>query len=328
VPRLARLILGCTFALLFLWLIVRQIDLSGLSAAYRGTRVQWLTAGLGMFCIGYACRIARWRSMLMRDSPRLRWIDCAGPLLASFAANNVLPFRAGDLLRALAFNRELGTNSGTVFASLFVERLLDLLMVLVALGAALKASGLEANHLIGFGGDALFGLSLLIAAALFFPQVFARSARAVSLRATRFAGDFGKRLSSQIAKAADTLEHLSSGRSMLALLSWSALVWAAEGAVFWATARAFPNLTAPAAGWLALPVGTLATLIPSTPGYLGTFDYFTIRAMTVMGNPPVVSTAYALVVHALLWLPPTLSGGIYLLIRARVQLRGMRSDEP
>jgi uncharacterized membrane protein YbhN (UPF0104 family) len=73
-------------------------------------------------------------------------------------------------------------------------------------------------------------------------------------------------------------------------------------------------VTGPLAGWLALPVGTLATLIPSTPGYVGTFDYFTVKAMTELGNTTAAATAYALLVHALLWLPPTLVGGLYLLL--------------
>ncbi|HSC81948.1 MAG TPA: lysylphosphatidylglycerol synthase domain-containing protein, partial [Chitinolyticbacter sp.] len=73
-----------------------------------------------------------------------------------------------------------------------------------------------------------------------------------------------------------------------------------------------------------LPVGTLATLIPSTPGYVGTFDYFTVRAMTALGNGQVVATAYALLVHALLWLPPTLAGGAYLLAtRTRIPRESM-----
>ncbi len=327
-PRIARLALGFGCALLCVGLIVRQIDLSGLAAAFRGTRTRWLAAAFAMFCVGYACRIARWREMLIRDSPQLRWIDCAGPLLAGFATNNVLPFRAGDVLRALAFNRELGTNAGSVFASLFVERLLDLLMVLAVFGAALKASGLDANRIIGLAGSALFAVSLLIAVALFVPNAFAPIARRASSLATRLATDLGKRVAHQIAKAVETLEHLSGGRLMLRLIAWSALAWSSEGAVFWCTARAFTGLTKPSAGWLALPIGTLATLIPSTPGYVGTFDYFTIRAMTLLGNPPVASAAYALLVHALLWLPPTLAGGIYLLTRhARVHLKEMRGDE-
>ena len=46
----------------------------------------------------------------------------------------------------------------------------------------------------------------------------------------------------------------------------------------------------------------------------GTFDYFTARAMTELGNDPGAATAFALLVHILLWLPPTVIGGIYLLL--------------
>ncbi|WP_284209173.1 lysylphosphatidylglycerol synthase transmembrane domain-containing protein, partial [Chitiniphilus shinanonensis] len=173
----ARLGLGILLALFFLWLIARQIDPAALAQAFAGTRGGWVAAGLALFCVGYACRIARWRVMLARDNPALRWIDCAGPLLASFAANNVLPFRAGDVLRAFAFNARLGTSAGTVLATLFVERLLDLLMVLVLLGAALAVFGLDASRFAGLGSAALIAVALAILVVLLFPRLFAPPAR-------------------------------------------------------------------------------------------------------------------------------------------------------
>jgi uncharacterized membrane protein YbhN (UPF0104 family) len=110
------------------------------------------------------------------------------------------------------------------------------------------------------------------------------------------------------------LQHLAHGSTMIRLAFWSLTLWLAEGCVFWFSALAMPAIDAPLAGWLALPVSTLATLIPSTPGYVGTFDFFTVRAMTELGNNTGAATAYALLVHALLWLPPTLAGGLYLLL--------------
>jgi uncharacterized membrane protein YbhN (UPF0104 family) len=101
---------------------------------------------------------------------------------------------------------------------------------------------------------------------------------------------------------------------MIRLVIWSLAAWLAEGGVFWFSGLALSSITTPTAGWLALPVGTLATLIPSTPGYVGTFDFFTVKAMSALGNSTPASTAYALLVHVLLWLPPTLIGGVYLLL--------------
>ena len=314
VTQVARVVLGISFAAFFIWLIASQIEPSELARSFRNTNPTWIFAALAAFCCGYACRIARWRKMLLQDSPGLSFKKCAGPLLASFAINNVLPFRSGDVMRAFAFNRQLGTSSGIVLASLFVERLLDLLMVLLMLGGALALFHLDFERFAGVGSVMLISLSLLIVLALLFPGLFTPLVRLLNRIIIKLAPGFGKKLASEINIGMESLTHLSKKGTMLILVIWSCAVWLAEGAVFWCVAMALlPAIETPAAGWLALPVGTLATLIPSTPGYIGTFDYFTIKAMTALGNTTAISTAYALLVHALLWIPPTLTGGLYLL---------------
>lgn len=314
VGQTTRLGLGIALAAFFIWLIVRQIDPPELVNAFSSTRIGYVAAALVVFCIGYACRIARWRLMLECDNPQLRWTDCAGPLLASFAVNNVLPFRAGDVVRAFAFNERLGTRSSTVLATLLVERLLDLLVVLTLLGAVLTVFGLDSSRLIGLGSAALIAVALTILLLLLFPQLFAPLAYATSRLVTKLSSRLGERLLAEIDRGFATLSYLASGNTIISLVAWSFAAWLAEGCVFWLAALALGTLSVHGAGWLALPVGTLATLIPSTPGYVGTFDYFTIHAMTSLGNSQGPATAYALLVHTLLWLPPTLIGGLYLLL--------------
>ena len=143
VRQATRLGLGFLFAAFFIWLTARQIDLNELSHAFSGSRPERIGLAFITFAIGYSSRVSRWHIMLLRDNPQLHWRNCAGPLLASFAANNVLPFRAGDLLRAFAFNGRLGISAGTSLATLFVERLLDLLMVFMLLGCAIVSFGLD-----------------------------------------------------------------------------------------------------------------------------------------------------------------------------------------
>jgi hypothetical protein len=313
--KLLRLLLGVLLAAAFVWLIAHQIKPEEIERAFRGTDPWWIAAALAAFATGYSCRIKRWQIMLGRDNPSLKWNHCAGPLLASFAANNVLPFRAGDVLRSFAFNRKLGTGSGIVIATLFVERLLDLLMVLVLLGATLAVFGMDSTRFAGVGSMVLIAGAAAILVVLLFPRFFAPIALFVGRLASRISPKLGEKLSAEIQKSLGTLEHLAKGSTMLKLVSWSLLAWLSEGCVFWFAALALPSVSMPSAGWLALPVGTLATLIPSAPGYVGTFDYFTVRAMTTLGNTTAASTAHALLVHALLWLPPTLIGGTYLLLR-------------
>jgi hypothetical protein len=61
-------------------------------------------------------------------------------------------------------------------------------------------------------------------------------------------------------------------------------------------------------------MGTLATLLPSTPGYVGTFDYFTLMGLNLYGAERNLAAVFAVVVHILLWLPVTLAGAIALVV--------------
>ncbi|MBP1314843.1 lysylphosphatidylglycerol synthase transmembrane domain-containing protein [Herbaspirillum huttiense F1] len=314
--QLIRLAVGVGVALVFGWLALRHTDWNQLSTTLLAANKSLILLGLLIFAVGYACRIARWTSMLRVSRPALHWSDCAGPFLASFAANNVLPFRAGDLMRMVAFNQQLGTSAATVVATLFVERLLDLLMVIVMLGAAVLLVGARLHSYVDLGAGALLLMALAIMAVLLFPHAMRPLARFFLALLAKVLPGLAKRLGDEIGKAFDTLESMSRGPTMLVLVGWSLLAWLCEGMLFWLAALSLPAVSEPASAWLALPVGTLATLIPSTPGYVGTFDFFTAKTLAIGGNDMAASTAYALLVHLLLWLPPTLSGGLYLLVRS------------
>jgi uncharacterized membrane protein YbhN (UPF0104 family) len=82
---------------------------------------------------------------------------------------------------------------------------------------------------------------------------------------------------------------------------YAAVAWSLHAAV------------APFGPWFATATGTLATLLPSSPGYVGTFDYFAMLGLTAYGASRSVAAAFALLVHLVLWVPVTVIGGIMLL---------------
>jgi len=304
---------GLFFAGLFLWLVLRHLSLNEIATAFDGVNSLWISASIVAFFAGYACRIERWRLMLTIDNPQLLWKHCAGPMFASVAINNVLLFRAGNLVRAFALNSRLGITAVVSITTLFVERLLDMLIVIAILGGALWLFGIEANKVVRLGGSALTLIALSILLLLLFPKIYRPATLGLSLILVRWLPGIGKKLSSELLKADELLQHLVKRNRMLKLIFWSVAAWLAEACVFWFAAFALPAVTEPAAAWLAVSIGTLATVIPSTPGYIGTFDYFTAQAMMILGNSAGASAAYAFTVHALLWLPATIVGGIYLI---------------
>lgn len=307
---------GVALAGLFVWLILRDLDRKALAEAFRNPDWRWLALGFVLWTSGYAVRVLRWRAMLAVANPNLGFWRCAVPFLGSIAANNVLPFRLGDVLRCLAFSRWLAVDAGTVTATVLAERLLDLLTVLVAVGLAILAFAPRegALGLLGVGATMLLGLAALALGLLLVPGALRPLARGVESAVRRASPAAAGRLAAFSGPLIDTLVLLSRGRKMVGLIVASALVWTFEGAVYWAVAMAIPAMAAPAAAWLAMPVGTLATLLPSTPGYIGTFDYFAIAAAQAGGNSNAAATAFAVLVHAYFYIPATIVGGISLLV--------------
>jgi glycosyltransferase 2 family protein len=313
--KYARLVLGFVLALFFLWLVLRQLNIEQLKTAFLSANLAYISVAIVIFYIGYACRIQRWKIMLTQENPRLTWSNCAGPLMASVAANNVLPFRAGDFLRVFGFNKRLSISAATSLATLFVERLLDLLMVVGFLGLFLAYFGLESSPVVGVGGSVLLMAGLAILILLLFPAFFRPIAFWICNYISMIYPTLGVRIRVETEKIFSALINTSKGLTMVKLITWSLLAWLFEGFVFWLVALSLPSVTDPMASWLALSIGTLATVIPSTPGYVGTFDYFTAQAMLALGNDVIGAAAFAFLVHLVLWLPPLVAGGTYLLLR-------------
>lgn len=311
---LLRLLLGGAITAFFIYLIARQVRVDDIVAAAHSARPLGVLLALLAFLLGFACRIARWQAMLRIDNPTLGWSQCCGPFVASFAANNVLPLRAGDLLRIMGFNQRLGVGAANVTATMFVERLLDLMMLLCLLGLALLAFDLRLQQVARVGSGTLLALAALILLFLSAPKIPLALAEALLRRLAKIAPALHQKLRPPVEQGLNTLLHLSHGATMGRLIAWSAAAWLCEGLMFWLAAEALPSISKAQAAWLAFPIATLSTLVPSTPGYVGTFDYFAALAMQLLGNDAASATVYAILTHLLLWLPPTLVGAVYLMI--------------
>jgi len=312
--RLFRFLLGLAISIFFLFVIFYNIEATQIKNNFLEVDLKLALFSVLIFFFGYSCRIQRWRLMLIKDNPDLQWRKCAGPLMASVACNNILPFRAGDFLRAFAFNRVLKIHAATSLATLLVERMLDLLVIFSFFVILLFVLEINHTNFIIYGGKfiTIFIITLILLV-LFFPSLLKPFFIYILYFMQKIFPNLAKKILIELEKIFSALEYISKKTIMLKLLFWSVLAWAAEGFVFLLAALAMPAVTNYIASWLALCVGTLATVIPSTPGFVGTFDYFVVQAMTMYGNSLEAAAAYAFFVHFILWLPPIIVGGLYLL---------------
>jgi uncharacterized membrane protein YbhN (UPF0104 family) len=292
--RTIRLAVGAAAATVCIWLAVRHLNWSESAMLLHRAAPSWLLIALVALGADYLVRIARWWLMLRALGP-VRFRAAAGPLLAGMALNNVLPFRAGDIVRTTAFSRELGMPVSRILGTMLLERLLDLgaLIIVFAVGAALfvrqsiPAPIMQAAIAVAIAcGTALFVFLMI-------PHRPARSPR-------------------WFAEVVDALRTMRGTRLLLPLVILSFVAWLLEGVVFGAVAVSLGMPGAPA--WFAMAAGTLGTLVPGTPGYLGTFDYFTMVGFTLAGIAREPALICALLVHIILWVPVTTAGLSWLLL--------------
>ena len=302
--------IGLVVGGLLIVLMLRQFHLSELRDQLTAVNWRLVPWALVLLSIGYATRITRWLLMLRQDAPGMRWGEAARPLLVSIATNNVLPFRAGDLLRLFAFPNQPGTEPSRVAGTLIVERVLDLLVLLLIFACVLPAlpTGTEGEALsrlaLPAGLVGVLGLSVLF----FMPAVdrFILTPLSKNARVKRW--DLGTKVVAVARALADTIAKLNRPSKLAALIALSLLVWLFEGGVIVVAASATGISGGLPAAFLALAVATLSTLLPSSPGYVGTFHFFAFKAAVVFGTPPPVAAAFSIVAHLLLWVPTTLAG--------------------
>jgi glycosyltransferase 2 family protein len=312
--RWTRAVVGLAVAAVFVMLLARRVDWSEVRRVL--ARAEWWPLVLAVLALGadMTARITRWCWMLRAAEPGLPLSSCVRPYLGSLALNNTVPLRAGDVVRVFGFRTALRAPAAHVAGTLVLERMLDLLVLLAILFVAL--SGVSGGFPRAFVVFASFAGVAAIAALLsltFFPQTIARLAQRLL---SRFFS--GRRWLPGIIRAIDqltaSLALLRSPRFAARLLALSVVAWLLEGSVFACVAWSLRIPVAWPAPWLSLAASTLATLLPSSPGYVGTFDYFATLGLTAYGLPAAGATAFALLTHLVLWLPVTVAGLLALLL--------------
>jgi uncharacterized protein (TIRG00374 family) len=314
VGPMVKFALGIAISGLFLYALFSKAQLGQVGEALGHANLDWVALSLVGVCLSYALKTQRWVLMLRSLGGNVGFRQAITPLMGCVALNNVLPFRAGDIVRVLAFRRYTGVQPAMQLGTVILERLLDVCALLSILVVVISFWPVEdlgqgvitATRLIA--GAALAVMAVLVLA----PRSLRRLVRAIASR-LRF-----KPAGEALSRFGDALVCLSSPALLMRLSVFSFCAWICEGLAYIAVARSVGAPDAIAAGLLALAMGTISTTIPSSPGYVGTFHFFAALALMRLGADRAVATAFAILIHAILWLSTTSVGFLLILLdRAR-----------
>jgi glycosyltransferase 2 family protein len=327
--RTVSALIGAALAVVLLVWALRGVHLSEVMRHLRNAHPVPLFAAVVLATLTYPLRLVRWRLLLRADD--------GGPLSATplwhavaigFMANNVLPFRAGELVRLLAASRLAGVRFTAALSSVAVERIFDGLSVVGLLSVALLASDLPPDVAVGgvsvrhaAQAAGVMGAAALVAALLV--VVFPLAAERV-VRGLLPAGGFAERIVSLIEGVRHGLSVLRSPALLAGTIIWSLNLWLINGLAFYVAFKAFD-----------IPVGFLGALllqgilvfgitVQLTPGFVGQFEAAIVAALALYRVPNDLASSYAIAYHATTFVPIILLGA-WSLARTPLALSDLRA---
>jgi uncharacterized membrane protein YbhN (UPF0104 family) len=283
------MVLGLTFSLALGWLAIRGIDWGEVGGHFQEFPLAFALFSLALFLAACVLRAYRWRLLFLRDKPSLRRLFLVQNV--GLGLNNLVPVRLfSEVVQFAILKWRYGVNGGTALATLGAERILDLVVTATLLMA---------------------GLTLLPNKGDFLPYVAGAFVVAVTsvVMVRAFVWASKKPLLNRInllTAAAAFLSELARARGVLAYsLLLTLIYWLAVGICGWTLAVGMDLAISPFAATLAL-LGTLyfATSIPALPASVGTFEFAIVYVLRVFDVEQELAFSYAVVIHAILFLPP------------------------
>ncbi len=333
-----RFLIGVAVSLILLLVLLYQVDLSEVGDALAEANYLYLAPSIALYFVAVYFRAVRWRYLL---SPiKVFQVGRLYPVVViGYMANNLLPARLGELVRAYYLARREPIRATSALGTLAVERVYDGL-TLLAWAAVAGPALLFLGEFDGAGGTARTTwiiLAVLVVSLFVGALAFLTALAAIPkfmLLFDRMLGLVPARIRPNVRDLAytfvDGLKVLNSPRKHLSLFLLSMPVWAFEGAMYFLISYAFGiDDHFGSVGTLVLVVmlvtatSNLATSLPSSIGGIGPFEVVAQQTLIALGIGGSLAAAYAGFLHLVaLWLPVNLAG-LALLWKQNVSLRGL-----
>lgn len=299
----ARIVLGTVATVFFLWLALRNVNIADVGDALRTANYIYLIPAAICTLSAFCLRAVRW-SYILRPTKSIPFQRLFPVMMVGFAANNLLPARIGEFVRAYLTGSREGISRSTALATIVVERVCDGLTLLTLMTVTLllfpvpmSDSKLEA---VVIGASVIFAVATAILLGLIlFPT---RMLVPIRFGTRRLPARFEERSDALIDAFLAGLDALRDPRSLLSLAGLSIGVWTLECATFAFVLRAFP-LGLSVSEWLAAAVFllvfvNLGIMVPSVPGYIGTYQFFATLALGAFAVNADYAFGLAVVAHA------------------------------
>lgn len=294
---------GILISLAAIAVLYLLVDLDELRRAFGLADYGWLPVVTALFVGSLLARSAAWRTIL---EERASYRDTFLVLNQGYLLNNVLPFRLGELGRALILGRKTNLGFWRILPTIVVERVFDLgIAVSMLLGSLPLVVGADWARSMAL----VTALVVLVGFLLLF---------ALAVRPNRVLGilqaltrPWPKLQSWVVEKLQSFLLGLSALKEPVRFfraLLWLVLAWTFNFSWYYLLLLSFGVDAAPLWMIFAVSVTSLGVAVPSSPAYVGVLEGALVAALSLFGVQPALSLAFALVAHSIYFVVTGLIG--------------------
>ncbi len=326
-----KFLLGLVLTVILLFVAFRGTDLSSLWNTLKNLKPGWVLSAIPLLLLSHYIRAWRWQLLLVPVKDRIGRGNAFSSLIMGYMINNVLP-RAGELFRPYALGKVENISKASTLGSVVLERLIDLLSLLIGLGILLLLfrGRLSDNFPWWENASIILGVLCFVLVAVLVLLLYRRN---LVLRIMQFAlYPFSETVKRKIVDVMhlfiDGMLVIRERKNIGAILLLSLAMWVSYIFMAYLPLLAFDisgtelNLLA---GFVLTIVTSLSVLIP-TPGATGAYHTFTVEALTrLYGLQREIALGYATVTHAAGYFSVIILG-LYYFIRYNMRVRDVLSQ--
>ena len=314
-----QLALGLCISVVCLWWSARELISDpqarrDFADAFRQADYLYLPVLLGMLVTFYLLKAYRWKLLLAPLGNFHTWRDCFWPMLSGFAVNNVLPARAGEIVRVMVFARRTRLPVASVFVTVALERVFDMLSILVYLSVGLfslpEMPDWMRRSAMGVGVLAAVGVVGAVGF-LIWTSAFVKTIH-WGLAVVRVPEALRDKVDRLLETAAHGLASLKSPTTLVVVVLASLVQWALNAGMMYLALLSFGVQVPIPAAMVLMGVVALAVAVPAAPGFFGLIQAcFTGTLQIFAVNQPAVLAA-SIYYHMIQYIPVTLLGLLWL----------------
>jgi uncharacterized protein (TIRG00374 family) len=307
------LAIALVLAAILLYYSLRGIDWGQVWITLKSTQLEYVGWMILATTVSLLLRAYRWCVLLRAGGtvhfPTAFWATCAG-----YFGNNYLPARAGELIRTMMVDAETGIGRAFVLTTALSERIVDAIslvlissLVLLTLPVRPGWYGTAAKPFAIVGICGAVGIAVLPKLERLWHLLLDRAPVP-----ERFRG----KLTHILEQILNGLRAFHDLRRLATFLVLTALIWFmdAVGAILGARSLGI-HLSLPVAYLLLTGLG-LGSALPSTPGFVGIYQFVAVEVLTPFGYPKATVIAYTLLLQVLQYLSTGI-WGVFALLRFR-----------